>query len=419
MHMLSGTNMSGSNDDRSVGRLGRWFRNFVPRVLLLLAVSLVLLVVTFGFEIFLGYRTFDGYMIWPARVNDTVMPSSDIMPGVSDMGQFTTNKYGLRAPDFSWRDKYRILAVGGSTTECSFLDDSETWPHLLGRELEKKSRFTRIWLGNAGKSGHSTENHVEFMNLLVPQLPDIDAVLFLVGINDMSFRLSHGITGRHPKSRQKNKGKTRKPTFFQKPSTQDPLYKFPGTKKRLDVLRQRVCGCSQQPKRRAFDLDAKGEAYMVWRHHRQYSPNRIARVPNITGALERYRQNLNKIIDSGRDQGLRMIFATQPTIWHAEMSPYLKSLLWFGGVGRFQEEPNHSYYTVEALAAVMYSFNQALMEVCESREVEFVDLAAVIPMDTTVFYDDCHFNENGARLVAGVLAEWLIESPPLTARDRN
>jgi hypothetical protein len=50
--------------------------------------------------------------------------------------------------------------------------------------------------------------------------------------------------------------------------------------------------------------------------------------------------------------------------------------------------------------------------VCRERGLECVDLAAKLPRDTSVFYDDCHFNESGARRVAEVLAEHLLGRAP-------
>jgi hypothetical protein len=84
-----------------------------------------------------------------------------------------------------------------------------------------------------------------------------------------------------------------------------------------------------------------------------------------------------------------------------------------GGVGDFQNEVGKEYYSVEALATAMGLYNETLMKVCEERQVECLDLASLVPKDTTTFYDDAHFNERGARRVTETLASYLIRDHPL------
>lgn len=49
--------------------------------------------------------------------------------------------------------------------------------------------------------------------------------------------------------------------------------------------------------------------------------------------------------------------------------------------------------------------NGVLRDVCRERGLDCLDRATLLPKDTTVFYDDCHFNEAGARRVASLFAE--------------
>jgi hypothetical protein len=70
--------------------------------------------------------------------------------------------------------------------------------------------------------------------------------------------------------------------------------------------------------------------------------------------------------------------------------------------------PNRKFfYSVEALAEGMAAYNGRLLEICRQRQVECIDLATLLPKDTTVFYDDAHFNESGAKQVARIVADYL------------
>ena len=67
--------------------------------------------------------------------------------------------------------------------------------------------------------------------------------------------------------------------------------------------------------------------------------------------------------------------------------------------------PNH--------LALVQQIGQALLATCRRRRVDCVDLASQLPRDSSVFYDDAHFTEEGARRVADLVADHLLATPPL------
>src|SRR6185369_11074013 len=62
------------------------------------------------------------------------------LKGVSPTGLNTTNRWGLRGdePPADWQNHYTIITIGGSTTQCFFLDDHRTWPYLLQTRLRRQ-----------------------------------------------------------------------------------------------------------------------------------------------------------------------------------------------------------------------------------------------------------------------------------------
>jgi hypothetical protein len=96
---------------------------------------------------------------------------------------YSRNSLGFRGPempdmDSSWLS---IVTIGGSTTACTFLSDSCTWPFLLGKKLA--SRHPGTWLNHAGIDGHSSFGHILMLrDHVLPLKPKY--VLFLMGIND-------------------------------------------------------------------------------------------------------------------------------------------------------------------------------------------------------------------------------------------
>jgi len=109
--------------------------------------------------------------------------STETMPGISGEKQFSLNSKGFRGDEFSKEHKYHLLALGGSTTVCIYLDDQNAWPYLTQMIINEKG--FQVWLGNAGVNGARIENHVSDFNYIIKKFPFIDAVIVMVGINDL------------------------------------------------------------------------------------------------------------------------------------------------------------------------------------------------------------------------------------------
>ena len=109
---------------------------------------------------------------------------------------------------------------------------------------------------------------------------------------------------------------------------------------------------------------------------------------------------LHLILTEARLQSLEVYFVSQTSLYKDSMSAYDQSLLWMGGVGEFQQQAGHAYYTPRAIRQLLEEYNQVTADFCAKNSLPFVDISTTLPMDTSVFYDDCHFNENGSRLVA-------------------
>jgi hypothetical protein len=58
---------------------------------------------------------------------------------------------------------------------------------------------------------------------------------------------------------------------------------------------------------------------------------------------------------------------------------------------------------------MMERYNQALRDVCSVDKVDSIDLARLLAKDTSVFYDDCHFNVQGCETVATIVARFLVQ----------
>ena len=135
--------------------------------------------------------------------------------------------------------------------------------------------------------------------------------------------------------------------------------------------------------------------------HRQRALAIRAAPPDLATALIEYAENLQ--VYHCRRSALRdtdVVLMTQPSLYGPDLPPTLRELLVFGRVGVERHSAGNEYYSVDALATALGRYNETLLAVCTTARIDCIDLDAKLPKDTTVFYDDVHFNEAGARQVA-------------------
>ena len=360
-------------------------------------------------ELLLRAFAIHDHFIYPPRLHRIFHPHKTVMPGVEGESHFRINGSGIRGADFSPDQKWRVLSIGGSTTECLYLDDTETWPSLLERSLNAASADGTVWVGNAGKSGHTTRHHILAIHKFLEQYPRLDTIVLLVGVNDFQKRLAHDKEYRpfyYDSLTASERLELLEKTFavFPRHDPGGPAYRRTQIWQALAKAKNRLF---PSPIPEALIQDESGRVLIGLRKHRKNALMLRDTLPDLTEALDEYGRNIDRIIDIAREKGVCPVFVTQPVMWRENLAPHLEDLLWFGRVGPPQHKVLNEYYSVKALAKGMAAYNKTLGETCRARNVAHVDLAAILPADTTTFYDDCHFNESGARRVADALTEAL------------
>jgi GDSL-like Lipase/Acylhydrolase family len=325
--------------------------------------------------------------------------------GVSPKVTFTVNAMGLRGPMPPQVGKvYRIITIGGSTTECIAQDDSLEWPHLLMVELNQRQKGLPVWVGNAGVSGLNTVDHAFCLRRL-PVLRQADLLIFLIGVNDLAAAL-----------------------VFNGAPTQAVLedraelfaeHAPPGVSRVRGLLhRSWLLGLVRNSLKRLSQM------VFLWRSEEGVSigaslsgraAGPVLPLPDLRVALEEYAQRVRTLEQQCRQYYRRCVFLTQPTMWRAGMSAAEQSLLYSGGVG--DNGVIRGYVSAPELARAMAAYNQVMLAVCREDQLECYDMAAAIPKDTSAFSDESHYNDNGTRLVAHYLAERLLASPPLNGTN--
>ncbi len=359
----------------------------------------------------------DAYYVWRPGYSRVFHPDPEIIHGFEGSSTVTINSLGIRGDPFAESQRYRLLAVGGSTTIGGYLDDSETWAHGVQRGLEASFGPGTAWVGNVGRPGHTTVQHALQVEKLTRQHPEIDAVILLIGLNDL---LAHIIVHRDPASIADFKEH-----YADRPSDA-PLRQafslFPGMTasgaryQRTGLWRLWTTrSWKPSPERRGrVVFDDRGTHVAKMRTFRREAAE-LRGLPDLSRALDAYARRVEEIIAAARAEEVRVIFMTQPTLWRGDLSPAERDLLWMGGPRIEEQEPGSWFYSVEALAEGMELYNRRLLEVCVAQGVECLDLAAGLPKTATIHWDDAHFTEEGARRVAALVTEFLRVREPFVS----
>ena len=375
-------------------------------VLLLVSASFCLIALEVAARLVLP----DQYFVWRPnlrRVNET---TDEFMHGVWGPTTFTINAHGMRGEPYDRDYRYRILAIGGSTTICGLLDDKKAWPRVVQEIVNEQAGPKTLFVGNVGRPGHTIINHVVQAEKLLAQHEDIDAVLILAGVNDLIFRLNFvrrrlfdikRDTKPDPPARHDR-------DFNVIPARIDgPWYKGAGIASWLASRRFRAADAGGPV------ADAQGEMIVKQMEFRRTTTRFVDELPNLDRHIAAYGNKLSEIVDVAQASGVRPILLTQPSIWREGLPRDAERRLWFGGPPLNQPQEDAEYFTVRALAEGLAKFNEKMLDVCRDREVECIDLDGVVAKESDVFVDDVHYTDRGSRRIAEIVAAHLLRNGAL------
>lgn len=326
-----------------------------------------------------GTRTPPAFHLRPPGTVYEYQANSFQMPGVFDEAHSTINSRGIRGAELpADRAAYRLLCVGGSTTECYYLDDVEAWPAVLGEQLNAAGKRP-VWVGSAGYSEYGVAQHARFV-AQSPLFDEVDCVVVLAGVNDLL------------------------QTLLGLSANED----LPGPwwyRTQLVDLAKETWNLRLG---QGLVVDREGNRLGMARWGREIRPRPL----DIDQWLANYELRLRSLTAAAKQRRVRLVLVTQPVLWDDFLSTLgLRRLRW----ARVYPIPR-SWDLLEAgpLRKAMDQYNQRLRETAASTGVELVDAAAKMTAVEMHFYDDFHLTETGCRTLGELLAEAISvpEAPP-------
>lgn len=303
-------------------------------------------------------------------------PDFVVLPGVQGAATSSINTWGLRGSEPPPRTSaYRVICLGGSTTEGCYLDDSETWPTQFQQRWKRTDGA--VWVASAAVSDYDSGHHLRWLESS-PLVAQVDCVVVLVGANDL-VRPLFGFDSGWPA-----------PPGLLQLGTMDLCKQIWNVRLGHGLL-----------------VDPEGRLLMQNRRDRAIEPPPGGWQPDKL--LADYRVRLSKLCEAARRRHVRLVFVTEAVLWDDFLDEKASKILW---LARTQPEPR-SWEVLQPgrLREAIDRYNLALLEVCRREQVEVVDAALSLSGVEAYFYDDYHPNEQGCAMLGKVLAEYFTSHP--------
>ncbi|MCG2772534.1 MAG: SGNH/GDSL hydrolase family protein [Desulfobacterales bacterium] len=274
-----------------------------------------------------------------------------------------------------------IAFLGGSTTECVYVDEDNRFPYLVGRLLERQTHL-KVNSYNAGRSGNNTLHCLNvLLNKVVNLKPDI--VVLMENINDLAILMyDKTYWNDHP---------SRSP-LMEKP----PNFKTVGQdlEQTFHLVRDLTFPnlARELKKLSPFRGKVKGD---------EFHGVRGKKITIDQDMLVReFSLNLQTFINICRARGITPVLMTQPSRLTESPDPLIRKLM-----GSLEVSQGITYAEFKA---AFDRLNQAIRDVGAQNQVLVIDLAREIPPVKENICDVAHFNDQGSRLVAARIAAGLI-----------
>lgn len=325
-------------------------------------------------------------------------PYRNNIKGLKPLVIYERNMFGLRSVSLSQAtslfkrpNTIRILCIGASTTDQLTQNTEDLWSSILELKLQKElaNNGYRIEVAAYGRGGDTVlDTYAWLKNNLVSFSPDI--VITLFGINDLCWG------GRNP---LKNTGEQQ--VNAKEDRWKRALRSFSQIYRHVSKIRE---GFSIKSAIKSGKAIPWGTGYLpiVWDAYKKYPfVENVSRRPD---PIDNFEKIFSDLLDYLKKQHIQTIVLAQPVLWQKKMKQEELEVLWFP----VATESGYVRASTEWLEMEMNKYNQVQKKCAESKEFIYIPLDMCIPKTTEMFFDDCHFTDQGNVLVADAIYPVLL-----------
>ena len=353
------------------------------------------------------------YYVWMPFAH-TVMPLDPaVFPRGDELVHFSVNALGERgAPlpaDLS--TTYRILVGGGSAAECYFLDQTSSWPEALGRALSTPAHLARlqrssVHVGNVARSLTDSHQLTHLFARILPRYPRSDLVILMTGASDLVRWLEE-----HTPSTITPSPLTPSLLFARHP--EGPFGWTPST-----LALRRIASAARHTLFRGIQRrEPAGKRLAANRRMRAQATRILTTIADPAPILAYYEQHLTQLVRLLQQHSPRVLLLRQPWLERA-FTPDEQRNLWMFADGRPYAEPVSTYYSHTLIHSLLRQVDAVTTRVAANLQAESLELNSRIPADFEHYYDDMHHTPKGCALIASLIADHILTTPPHAASAR-
>lgn len=265
-----------------------------------------------------------------------------------------------------------LVFLGGSTTECMFVDEENRFPYVVGTILDQETG-KKINSYNGGLSGNNSLHAIDLLvNKVIPLKPRV--VVFMENINELSTLLYEK-------------------TYWSRHTTRAPLETLHQAKLVGKFLKEILIPYINQAYR-----NFKGAVFQHEEDEFAQARGKKLTVDQTSMARE-FTANLQILVDVCRNRGITPVLMTQANRITDTPDPVVAAY-----IGQYGQDTGISYRDFKALYDL---FNDTIRQVGKKNGVMVIDLAREVPPDKEHLYDMVHFNDAGSRYAAKIIAARL------------
>lgn len=290
---------------------------------------------------------------------------------------FRTDKDGFIMPSgFFEKPGLTIAFLGGSTTECFYVDEGNRFPFLTGKLIGEKLG-KRVNSYNAGRGGNNSMHSINILiNKILPLKPKF--VMISHSVSDLLvLTFERTYWNNNPASSLLGKGYNNKKIYsFKEWILNIKTVFFPNITSAIEKIVAKKSAEEAAEKHDESELLSAKEAGYEFKSALQLFIN-ICRAKEITPVL-----------------------LTEASRLDSKPNEYVWKHI------RFMTKDKVDYSKIYETSLL---FEEIVREVGRENNVTVIDLAAEIPKTNEYIYDAYHFNDTGSKLASEIISKRLLE----------
>lgn len=351
----------------------------------------------------LWLRVRNRYYLWAPHRRTLQVLDQGSLPGLPELARFEVNKDGERGdepPAEAW-EAYRILVLGGSSTECRYIDQKSSWPAVVQQFLNQPEsldllRARRAHVGNIGRSLTTCRHLKAILERVLPRYDQVDAIVLMVGASDVVHWLADGA------GREKEEKPIREDELFEEQPS-GPFGWTPGTL----ALRRVLASGLRKLVRRMETHRGAGRGVGRARKARAAAEKLIDTLPDPAPLLAHFDAHFRALVRLAQEEA-QTVIVVRPCWARGGVGQDAPENGWMFADGDLKTGKVERWYTQRVADRLLEMVERRISTVARELGVAEIDPKLLVDASAEHFYDVGHLTPAGCAIVGNSIAQAVL-----------